>query len=439
MSGADSLVPPNCWIGEPSPAEVGALLVDVDVCAAERPAELARRHQVESRAVLGEARRARSTRCCRSASRAFANWNAVRRRLRVAAEVRARARGDHGRVGGGGADVVDSTPASPVLSTTVTPAATACALNWRVRSCAVSGIGLLAERLAEDVGVVVRDRVVERPGGRVESKALARVAEHLHADQRGAGRDALDADVAARGQRVRRVDERREVVDLPALGGDRAGVAERLGGAGRGVRAVTAEVLVVDEDVRAVGADEVGVVRCPAPSAKKATFTPSPVARLCACGVLGSLKAVCVVWSASGSSSGLLGSVGQVPGPGCRSAPWTGGARATVPGLAGFGSVITASGTTLATALLWRSLAASPAEMRAANAFSVVNWWLTRPPERATWATSGRWSARTARTRADTRRRVAGSARCWLRSTTIMRCDELRPTALITRERDRPR
>ena len=37
--------------------------------------------------------------------------------------------------------IVDSTPASPVLSTTVAPAATAWELNMRVRSCAVSGIG----------------------------------------------------------------------------------------------------------------------------------------------------------------------------------------------------------------------------------------------------------------------------------------------------------
>ncbi len=36
---------------------------------------------------------------------------------------------------------LDSTPESPVLSTTVMPAAAACELNWRVRSCAVSGIG----------------------------------------------------------------------------------------------------------------------------------------------------------------------------------------------------------------------------------------------------------------------------------------------------------
>src|SRR6185503_9218069 len=36
---------------------------------------------------------------------------------------------------------LDSTPASPVLSTTTAPAATACSLNWRVRSAVLSGIG----------------------------------------------------------------------------------------------------------------------------------------------------------------------------------------------------------------------------------------------------------------------------------------------------------
>jgi hypothetical protein len=36
---------------------------------------------------------------------------------------------------------LDSTPESPVLSTTVTPSATACSLNRRVRSCVLSGIG----------------------------------------------------------------------------------------------------------------------------------------------------------------------------------------------------------------------------------------------------------------------------------------------------------
>ena len=44
----------------------------------------------------------------------------------------------------------------------------------------------------------------------------------------------------------------------------------------------------------------------------KATLTPAPSTMFCACGVAGSLNAVCVVCSASGSSSGLAGSVGQI-------------------------------------------------------------------------------------------------------------------------------
>src|SRR5690348_11292647 len=48
------------------------------------------------------------------------------------------------------------------------------------------------------------------------------------------------------------------------------------------------------------------------PSASQATLTPAPVASACACGVDGLSNAVLVVWSASGSSSGLAGSVGQI-------------------------------------------------------------------------------------------------------------------------------
>ncbi len=109
------------------------------------------------------------------------------------------------------------------------------------------------------------------------------------------------------------------------------------------------------------------------PSAKKATFTPAPVASAWACGVLESEKAVWVVWSASGSSSGLLGSDGHVPATGVPlGAVGPAALRATVRVLAGFGSRITASGTTLATALLALSLAASAFDMRAEKPFSTV-------------------------------------------------------------------
>ena len=145
-----------------------------------------------------------------------------------------------------------------------------------------------------------------------------------------------------------------------------------------------------------------------------------------------------MVCSASGSSSGLLGSVGQVPATGVPlgavgpAALW---ARVRV--LTGFGSRITASGTTLATDLLALSFAASAPETRAEKPFSTVYWWLTLPPERATWATSGACSAFTARTRAATSRRVAGSARCWLRRTTITRREPR--ASRSTRARESPR
>ena len=101
------------------------------------------------------------------------------------------------------------------------------------------------------------DRVVDRLQ---ERGVVARVlgAEDVEPDQAGARCDALDADVAGPGDRVR--SEVGDVVHLAALGGDRGGVAERLLAAGRDVQALAAEVLVVHEHVLAVGADEVGIV-----------------------------------------------------------------------------------------------------------------------------------------------------------------------------------
>ena len=55
----------------------------------------------------------------------------------------------------------------------------------------------------------------------------------------------------------------------------------------------------------------------------KPTFTPAPVTMFCACGVDGSRNAVCVSCSASGSSSGLDGSDGQI----C----WSSAAGETLP------------------------------------------------------------------------------------------------------------
>src|SRR4051794_893888 len=109
------------------------------------------------------------------------------------------------------------------------------------------------------------------------------------------------------------------------------------------------------------------------PSAKNATFTPLPVASCCAEGVLGSSNAVLVVCSASGSSSGLLGLLGQTPGTGVPLGA-VAEVRALGPEAAGRARRITASGTTFATALFALSFLASAADTLAENAFSTVYW-----------------------------------------------------------------
>ena len=140
------------------------------------------------------------------------------------------------------------------------PARTSSSLKDRGR--VVVGVRELvaAERLVDHVDVVVGDRVVQRLEDRgVEREPTGR--EDLDAHQRRVRRHAQHADRAAGRQRVHRVHVVGQVVRLPALGRDRAGIAEGLAAAGRGVRALTGEVLVVDEDVGPVRPDEVGVVR----------------------------------------------------------------------------------------------------------------------------------------------------------------------------------
>ena len=115
-------------------------------------------------------------------------------------------------------------------------------------------VGVQPERLVDHVDVVDAHGVVDG----LQDRGVA--AEH-EADQARAGSDADDPDVAARRQRVGLVDELREVVDDDALRSDGRRVAERLPAVGGRARAGAGEVLVVDEHVLAVGADEVGVVR----------------------------------------------------------------------------------------------------------------------------------------------------------------------------------
>ena len=85
------------------------------------------------------------------------------------------------------------------------------------------------------------------------------VAENLQPDQAGPrGHPRMVIVQFGRGCAVRRVVG--DVVGVQALGRDRTGVTEGLGRTGGRVRAVPGEVLVVDEDVRTVGPDEVLVV-----------------------------------------------------------------------------------------------------------------------------------------------------------------------------------
>ncbi len=116
------------------------------------------------------------------------------------------------------------------------------------------GVGVQAEGLVEHVDVVGAHGVVDR----LQDRGVA--GEH-QAHQAGPGRHADDADVAAGRQRVCLVDELRQVVHHGALGGDRGGVTVGLAAVGDRARAVAGEVLVVDEDVRAVRPDEVRHVR----------------------------------------------------------------------------------------------------------------------------------------------------------------------------------
>ena len=84
------------------------------------------------------------------------------------------------------------------------------------------------------------------------------LAEHLQRDERRAGRDALDLDIARRGGQLRA--EPGHVVHRRALPGDRVGVGERLAARRGAGRAVAAEVLVV-ADHRPAAAHEVGISR----------------------------------------------------------------------------------------------------------------------------------------------------------------------------------
>ena len=236
--------------------EVRALLVDRGVRAAQCPVRLARRDEVEHAAAHREACRFdRGDLVVQPPVRELVR---VLRFLRVVAERRARAGADDRRItrrrawarahAGVPGALDDGDARRDRLLVEL-----AGEVLGRIRD------RIAAERLADDIRMVVAQGVVEAlEDDRVVG--AVRVAEHLHPDQGCARGDAAHRDVAALGQRVRGRVEVRDVVGLPALRSDRARVAERLGGAGRRVQSVPAEVLVVDEHVAAIGPDEVRVV-----------------------------------------------------------------------------------------------------------------------------------------------------------------------------------
>ena len=166
-------------------------------------------------------------------------------------------------------------PASPLLATTVTPAATAA---WSARdtgSSWVFGTGFPPmDSLSTFTWSCITAHSIAWMICELKNPALR--PGHVQHRQAGAGRDALDLDVAPRWQRVRRVDEAGQVVGLVALRGDRARVQERLAAIGRRAGTETAEVLVVEDDVLAAGPDQIGVVRVDAVG-DDADLDPGPV------------------------------------------------------------------------------------------------------------------------------------------------------------------
>ncbi len=162
------------------------------------------------------------------------------------------------------------------------------------------------------------------------------------------------------------------------------------------------------------------------PSANVATLTPVPVARFCAWGVLGSSNAVCVVCSASGSSSGLAGSAGHrvwplgvvVPGAAARGAF---AAALAAGSVIGPGSCTTVSGITCLTAASRAKALRSPAETFAANALSAWYCRYTRPPACLTCVTIRALPNFSARIRVPVLRLVAGIALYWFFRITITR------------------
>ena len=138
---------------------VGAVDIDVGVRTAQRPAEVARSKQVDRATRLGDTTRAQGGHRVVAVA-AVAQLEPVLRGLRVTAERRARTDRDDVGCARGRTDAVHE---SGVTRAGNHDDAGFHQLLVEDRSRVVSGVGELvaAERLVDDVGVVVRDRPVE--------------------------------------------------------------------------------------------------------------------------------------------------------------------------------------------------------------------------------------------------------------------------------------
>ena len=208
-----------------------------------------------------------------------------------------------------------------------------------------------------------------------------------------------------------------EVVDHAALGGDRAGVAEGLGAAGRRGRPVAGEVLVVDEDVAAVGPDEVGVVDVHAVGDERDLRCPCRRRWTAPAGVDGSRNAVFVTASASGSRRGLAGLAGQICDGSGPTGAWLEREACSVVRR---GPALTSrSGKTAATAGSDASCVAWAAVTVAAMPFRVAKPRRFFAPCDRALAITVDWSARNALRRGEDRPLRAVRSVCWSRRTTM--------------------
>ena len=243
-------------------ARVGeALVVRRDVGRAERPAEVARRHDVDgARPALREAAGADARDVV--AEKTVAERDAIARLL-VGAEGRAGADGDDAVLGRRRAERARG-PRVTGADDDGDAGRDRGRVGERDRIFSIIVIAIPAEGLVQDVDPIIPNGIFDRLN-EVGCRRVAERAEDIEPDEVRARRDAAHADVARARQRVRRVHERADVVIERApvrhvLRRDRARVAERLGAARRRPRRVTAEVVKAHEHLRAIRTNEPGMI-----------------------------------------------------------------------------------------------------------------------------------------------------------------------------------